>query len=668
METLEVIIGVVVYFLLMSLVASAVAEMISSWRRTRSRLLQDAVRVACGGGKSFCDAVYAHPLVRSLSQQEALIPSGKSTVPEKTKPLPSYIPSESFARAFLETALGLPLEKAGDLGALFIADTPRWNPPHPTNPSTDDASPLAPTPSIPHACWIAAYQTLRPLILAAQGNTAKALELVAKHFENVNERAIGWYKRIVGQHLFWIGLILAIGTNGDATRVVGRLTSDPALRKEMLVLADTLLDQQIQSTNRVDDPREQILNRVRIVESVSGGWSKDPILGQQTETSFFMLGLFKVIGFLITASAVSLGAPFWFDLLRKLLSVRNTLQGGPEPKDSPDKEKDPKEAERKAALKLAAHNAGVDLSHFIPSPAMLAIDHEMAAFSDLAYLGELEFKVRRPELSLPASSLKFISATSPPGDKVHVDTQVYVVRSEKRLVVAFRGTEPTVPADIITDVNFDLVPVPWTPETVRAHAGFLAALEVVWNAVLDAIEALNRETPLPVHFCGHSLGGALAVLAAARYLSGGKRENDGSWVPLAAEQQQQRVNTFGGVHTIGQPRVGNAAFAAWAGKRFAGNYIRAINNRDAVPRLPPPTSNREYKHFGSVHFYDSQGKLWVNPTWFFRLLDFGLPDAEAKNLAKEPVADHSAAEYVRLYAQTTQPALPPAKPLESVVT
>jgi len=128
-------------------------------------------------------------------------------------------------------------------------------------------------------------------------------------------------------------------------------------------------------------------------------------------------------------------------------------------------------------------------------------------------------------------------------------------------VVVFRGTTDL--RDWLT--NLRMAPEPW-PQGGAVHGGFARALDEVWPDVVAEVQTLE----LPVFVTGHSLGGALATLAAARH-------------PFAA------------AYTFGAPRVGNAAFY----QSLRSPLHRVVHHRDVVPTLPPRRMG--YIHGGQLH-------------------------------------------------------------------
>ncbi|MBL4874498.1 MAG: lipase family protein [Rhodobacteraceae bacterium] len=139
------------------------------------------------------------------------------------------------------------------------------------------------------------------------------------------------------------------------------------------------------------------------------------------------------------------------------------------------------------------------------------------------------------------------------------DTQAFLAKRTNKegsdmLVLAFRGTEMT-PRDIHSDVNAKLTTLNGEE---KVHSGFLKAFNHVHDAIADDL-VLHKG--IPVYITGHSLGGALAILATR----------------LLASDSQGACYTFGG------PRVGNAT----VDDQIKTPIYRIVNAADLVPRVPP---------------------------------------------------------------------------------
>lgn len=195
----------------------------------------------------------------------------------------------------------------------------------------------------------------------------------------------------------------------------------------------------------------------------------------------------------------------------------------------------------------------------------------------LAY-AEKDFAVERFQLAgLP--EIKFFSGNS---------SQCYVANNDDFLLLAFRGTEirrrgadsdfANIIADLETDANIALAE--WEPGGM-VHRGFKEALDEVWESVLDYLRS-KEKARRTVWFTGHSLGAALATLAAQRY-------------------EQVR-----GLYTFGSPRVGDRDFK----KGFLFPTYRFVNHDDIVTRVPPPLF---YQHVGRLKYIDGEGLLHDNP-------------------------------------------------------
>jgi len=158
------------------------------------------------------------------------------------------------------------------------------------------------------------------------------------------------------------------------------------------------------------------------------------------------------------------------------------------------------------------------------------------------------------------------------------DTQAYVAWSERVVFVSFRGTETGSMGDIVDDSR--LLLVPWSHGHV--HRGFKGALDRIWASLATTLQPLA--TTRSVWFSGHSLGAALATLAADRF------------------------EETAGVCTLGSPRVGDTRFAQHFDARFAARAVRYINDTDIVCHVPTPFP-LPYKHVGSVRQIAPDGSI-----------------------------------------------------------
>jgi hypothetical protein len=135
-------------------------------------------------------------------------------------------------------------------------------------------------------------------------------------------------------------------------------------------------------------------------------------------------------------------------------------------------------------------------------------------------------------------------------------------------ILVFRGTDSN--RDVLTD--FTLGMLPWDRNKVGIHKGFRKALDSVW----DEIEKELSQVICPLFYTGHSLGAALAILAAARY------------TPRA-------------VYTFGSPRVGNEAFTA---SLCTVPIHRVVDHKDAAALLPPEVLG--FRHVGLLQLLMEQ--------------------------------------------------------------
>jgi hypothetical protein len=144
-------------------------------------------------------------------------------------------------------------------------------------------------------------------------------------------------------------------------------------------------------------------------------------------------------------------------------------------------------------------------------------------------------------------------------------------------IVAFRGSAN--PGDALQDAKAVLVDAGPKYGAGKVHQGFDEQLETIWPPIATKIREARAEHPdRPVLFTGHSLGGAMAVLALAR----AQKEGLLSHPPFTGEPPAAILDSYG------QPRVGDAEFAdAFASANAGVPYHRYVYRADLVTEVPP---------------------------------------------------------------------------------
>ncbi len=185
---------------------------------------------------------------------------------------------------------------------------------------------------------------IRDLFDDAGGSVLEFRRRLEDWFNETSERATGWYKRKIQVILFFLGFAVALSFNVDTIGIVNRLTVEPAARQELEQLVNLMVDStrtRIQQRHHHPDSvrsNEEVVNSWREVfrtlapvnQAIALGWDgiaprKITMIGIQFSW-YDQLNPFRIEfwGLVITALALSFGAPFWFDLLVKLVAIRGT--------------------------------------------------------------------------------------------------------------------------------------------------------------------------------------------------------------------------------------------------------------------------------------------------------------------------------------------------------
>lgn len=291
MGMLQVVIGLIFVLLLLSLLATTVMELLSSLLSLRGKNLEKALRNMLANtdvDEKVLAAFKGNSLYRQLS--------GKLG---KSRRSPSYISDDSFQSILMDVILkGEGMEKL----EARIDELPDED-----------------------------LKNVLRQFLRETGNNIDAFKVKVKGWYNdVMDRASGWYKRYTQKLLVGVGFLIAVIFNADTLAIYERLESDPETLQKVVNLAEDFVDSQdtLQLGANLNPEFEQSIEKLKglvdnQIESVSSplglGW-KNVIWAEVT----WYDALTKVLGWIVTALAISLGAPFWFDLLKKMVNLRSS--------------------------------------------------------------------------------------------------------------------------------------------------------------------------------------------------------------------------------------------------------------------------------------------------------------------------------------------------------
>ena len=321
LHMLDVAIGIMLVFLLVSLICSVIAEIIESALKQRAADLLQGIKelLQDPNADGIVKRLYEHPLIGGLYK-------GGFDTKNNLKGLPSYIPARIFALSIIDII----------------------QPSNPVNP--------APTNSIEQKQIDKLATVIKNLVAITGTDINKAIPEIENWFNGSMDRVAGWYKRKVQRILIGIGLVVAIAMNVDTIAVFKSLTDDPELRNSLVLAAQEYAkplstdSANKQSARQRLEQNSQKLRELRL--PIGWDWNKPSELSTDKRyVTNYALAIpqkdnwpFKVLGWLLTAMAVSLGASFWFDALNKIMVIRSTVK---------PHEKSPEEASEDRQLKPA---------------------------------------------------------------------------------------------------------------------------------------------------------------------------------------------------------------------------------------------------------------------------------------------------------------------------
>lgn len=278
---IDVAIGLMFLFFLLSVVCSQVNELVASRLNFRAKELEGGIRSLLGDR---AEGLMADPFINGVREGARL---------------PSYLGARTFALALMNQ---LAPESGASLSAVrsAIADLPDDNP---------------------------AKAPLTRFVAEAGDDVEAFRKRVEGWFDDAMDRVSGWYRRNAQKWLLVYATVLTLGLNVDTALIARTLWRDDAVRAAVVASAATA-----EEPESAED-FEEVARNVEEVQQLDLplGWSTaagDP----RAWPGLAWASVWRVGGWVLTILALSLGAPFWFDLLGKVSRLRQT---GVRPKDEP---------------------------------------------------------------------------------------------------------------------------------------------------------------------------------------------------------------------------------------------------------------------------------------------------------------------------------------------
>jgi hypothetical protein len=339
----DLAIGLTYVYLLFSLAVTAGTEFVSALFASRGRMLKQGITRLVGDAK-LVEGFYEHALLRSLKK--------------RASSLPSYVPARTFALVLIDLVFGGESRKALGFDEIkAAAQTRKDNVGQVLKVFVADAELSAGQPGPqPGTGWSATDARLEGL--------RSALET---WFDDTMERTSGWYKRQTQLVSFTMAALLTVLFNADTLVIAQRLWTDSGLRTALVSQAEAYAKANTpaagdafvpeagadpQSSLAVPPPPcppyevcgldetadnfEHSLGRLNAL-ALPLGWGPEAGEGGASVKDRVVRHL---PGWMLTVLAISLGAPFWFDVLNRFIAIRSA---GKAPEE---KQKSPKEVPR----------------------------------------------------------------------------------------------------------------------------------------------------------------------------------------------------------------------------------------------------------------------------------------------------------------------------------
>lgn len=301
---LDVIIGLVFVYLLLALICATGLEILVGMHDTRTKNLREGIenllgesndclwverlkkfvvrQSAAASVQPYVSDFFNHPLIKSLREGDTN---------------PSYIPPATFANVIFDifaVADGRPKDLAAFTSGVDAVFKEKPN---------------------------ADLQKVLLLLAGQSSDSAELKKRLEEWFNDAMTRVSARYKCRTQLPLLGLAVVVCLTINADTFRIARDLYQDPAMRQAVLQqvqaslpkIEERLANPQDQSAKALMDQLNANVGQMQQA-GLSLGWKGLDDFAANIGKGFF--------GILLTAMAASLGAPFWFDILKRFMSIR----------------------------------------------------------------------------------------------------------------------------------------------------------------------------------------------------------------------------------------------------------------------------------------------------------------------------------------------------------
>lgn len=334
LTSLDVLIGLIVIFLVVSLACTVINEWIDALLHTRAQQLRNSISqmLSSANDNALGQQFHSHPLIQGLERDTNVWGI------YKRKDKPTYISNRTFRQVLFDVLNHLIEETPIQFDGTFDAVEKSLN----ALPDCDLKTRL-----------LSIANEVKQTVQDASKRVEAFQKAIDQWFDESMERTSDWYKRRVQLWTFLSGIAFCAILNIDTLNIAQYLWQNPEARQAYLqaansIIANTSTDSlkkelagkdSIQLNNigqKMDTLLINLREEVTQNTTIPLGWKLEKLPPCTKEDIWPWLAYWvrKLTGLLISIGAISAGAPFWFDMLKNVVNIRNSLKSKTLGKDS----------------------------------------------------------------------------------------------------------------------------------------------------------------------------------------------------------------------------------------------------------------------------------------------------------------------------------------------